>query len=318
MLESIFENTNAFDNLLAGDVFIVDRGFRDCINFLKRKGFNVQSPASLKENQKQLTTMEANQSRLVTANRYGVETRNGHFKTIFKIFQKEWNNITLPNLMSDFRVCAALINAYFKSIESKQLEAEEIGRKMLARCKIPNRLSTIVFGNIFQKMLCKFSQVRDFNALPLLTREDLIGIALGWYQIRHARSYCQMHFRTNNDEFLVFECPNDITEKFFANFASTNKKMKKMKLLMVRLNSRFRSNKSHGVFILIDMLVRGDKSVLAYCCECYNGLRTVGCCSHVMSVIYYCLHIKNPGALPNPAGFLNDFFEQQFSSSDEE
>lgn len=61
----------------------------------------------------QLPTSEANRSRLVTANRYGVESRNGHVKTIFKIFQNEWNPAELPHLMADVRICAALINKYF-------------------------------------------------------------------------------------------------------------------------------------------------------------------------------------------------------------
>lgn len=79
-----------------GDVILVDRGFRDCVKYLEEKGFAVRTPASLPKGQNQLPTKEANESRLVTAKRYGVETRNGHIKTIFKIFQKEWNNITLP------------------------------------------------------------------------------------------------------------------------------------------------------------------------------------------------------------------------------
>lgn len=315
VLKSIFENSNAFDHLAPGDVFLVDRGFRDCVEFLEEKGFNVQKPVSMAKNQKQLSTMEANKSRLVTANRYGVETRNGHFKTIFKIFQKEWNNITLPHLMADFRICAALINVYFKRIESKQDLAVPIAEQMLERLETPNELAPIVFSYAFQKNLTEFTQLRDFNELPQLTNTDLIWIALGSYQIRQAKSYCQVHFKANDSEFLVFECPNSLMKKFLAKFQSSGKKLK---LLMVRLNSRFRSKKSHDVFILIDLRGHDGKSVVAYCCECYNGLRTVGCCSHVMCVIWYTLHIKNPGAMPRPAAFLNGYFSDQFSSDSEE
>lgn len=31
----------------------------------------------------------------------------------------------------------------------------------------------------------------------------------------------------------------------------------------------------------------------AYCCSCRHGLRTVGCCGHVMSLIWYTLHIDH-------------------------
>lgn len=315
VLKSIFENTNAFDHLIPGDVFLVDRGFRDCKEFLEESGFNVQTPASLAQNQKQLSTAEANRSRLVTANRYGVETRNGHLKTIFKIFQKEWNDIILPHLMTDLRVCAALINVYFRKIESNRGMAVEIARQMLNRLNTPNELSKVVLSYAFQKNLKAFTQLNNFNQLPQLDKMDLTWIALGSYQIRQAQSYSQVHVEANNGEFVVFECPKEIMEKFLPKFKSTGKKLK---LLMARLNSRFHGKKTRDVFILIDLQGHREAAVVAYCCECYNGLRTVGCCSHVMCVIWYTLHIKTLGAMPRPAAFLNDFFTERFSSESEE
>lgn len=327
VMKSIVEHSNSFENSVEGDVILLDRGFRDCVKFLESKGFDVRTPALVSKkktepNQKtQLSTKEANQTRFVTANRYGVETRNGHFKTIFKIFQKEFPNNALSHIMSDLRVCAALINVYFKTIESNKDMAVEIARKMVDRMEIPNRLSTIVKLNAFQKGLKNFKQFTDFDSLPKLTETDLILIGLGSYQIRQAASYCQMHIKANNNEFVVFACPEAEKAQFLTDF---NSAVKELELLMVRIKSRFRSNKTHDAYVLIDKTckrkskVNEENTVLAYCCSCQSGLRTVGCCSHVMCLIWFTLHIKNRNDMHMPAEFLNNFFIEEFSSEEEE
>ena len=59
------------------DTFIVDRGFRDCVEVLENKyGFQVKMPALLSKNEKQLNTKEANSSRFVTKLRWVVEVIN--------------------------------------------------------------------------------------------------------------------------------------------------------------------------------------------------------------------------------------------------
>ncbi|CAC5402839.1 unnamed protein product [Mytilus coruscus] len=58
------------------DVCIVDRGFRDVVEYLEEQGFSVQMPLYLKKGQKQHTTEEANTSRLVTKVRWIVESVN--------------------------------------------------------------------------------------------------------------------------------------------------------------------------------------------------------------------------------------------------
>jgi hypothetical protein len=48
------------------DIFVVDRGFRDSESLLQDIGIRMEMPAFLQKGQKQLTTEEANSSRLVT------------------------------------------------------------------------------------------------------------------------------------------------------------------------------------------------------------------------------------------------------------
>lgn len=57
----------------AGDILILDRGYRDAIPLLNSKGIIHKMPGMLKPGQKQLTTEEANQTRLVTKIRWKVE-----------------------------------------------------------------------------------------------------------------------------------------------------------------------------------------------------------------------------------------------------
>lgn len=54
------------------DVLVVDRGFRDAVDILKDFGINAQMPHFLNKSQKQHTTEEANESRLVTKVRWVV------------------------------------------------------------------------------------------------------------------------------------------------------------------------------------------------------------------------------------------------------
>ena len=48
------------------DIFVVDRGFRDSVALLKDLGIQAEIPAFMKRGEKQMSTEEANTSRLVT------------------------------------------------------------------------------------------------------------------------------------------------------------------------------------------------------------------------------------------------------------
>jgi hypothetical protein len=74
-----------------GDVFVVDRGFKDSVDFLNELGITTEMPAFLDKGQKQLTTEQSNTSRLVTKIRWVVQSANGRLKS-WKYFDK-----VLPN-----------------------------------------------------------------------------------------------------------------------------------------------------------------------------------------------------------------------------
>ena len=79
------QKVNSFFN--EEDVFIVDRWFRDSVDFMNELGFNIEMPAFL-YNAAQHTSEEANASRIVTKVRWVVEAVNGVIKK-----WKYFNNI---------------------------------------------------------------------------------------------------------------------------------------------------------------------------------------------------------------------------------
>lgn len=309
ILKNVDDQCRVFSMLRRGDILMLDRGFRDCVAHFENQGYEIQMPKLVQSSDKkgQLSTQDANTSRLVTATRYVVETRNGHLKTIFKIFNMVWSSLALPHLMVDIKICCAIINRYRKTFETNKGMAREIAMRMLSRINAENVLSKIVNTNSFTRILKKFELFHEFDDLPSLNGLDLIWIALGKYQIKQAESYCSQHIKDGGGAFNVFVLPDSMC----ASFCAPKYPGYELKLLMMQIKSRFRSQKYYNAFILVNMSGQTENVVLGYCCECYNGLRTVGCCSHVMSLIWFTLYSKDR-LNKNPAGFLDDYFAQDF------
>ncbi|CAF5064481.1 unnamed protein product [Rotaria magnacalcarata] len=62
------------------DTHIVDRGFRDVAEEFQALGYNLKMPGLLSKGDKQLSTIEANESRLITKCRWVVESFHARFK----------------------------------------------------------------------------------------------------------------------------------------------------------------------------------------------------------------------------------------------
>lgn len=323
VIQQIAESSNAFETIGRDDILLLDRGFRDVVPYLKGKGYDVKMPSLVQKNTgtTQLSTLDANNSRLVTATRFVVETRNGHMKTIWKIFNTVWNSIHIPNLMTDFENCAGIVNKYYCTFGTNEGIAQQIGMKMLARVNVENKLWSIVKKPEIQRNLKKFEDFYDVDGLPKVTKIDLIHVALGKYQIRQAASYCQEHFKANNKHFSLFTLPLNLAHCLDPFRTVENPKEKQEKndpvLLLGQIASRFRSKKTYDAYVLVDKKGKGEDSVLGYCCECYVGLRTVGCCSHVMTIIWYSLYIKNSTG-PKPASFLDEYFTDNINDEEVE
>ncbi|EFN70468.1 hypothetical protein EAG_10826, partial [Camponotus floridanus] len=85
ILQRVLENETGLMSILKkGDVFVLDRGFRDVKNFLEDKGFVALMPA-LKGNTKQLSTEDSNSSRCVTKIHWVIECVHGIIGQKYKL-----------------------------------------------------------------------------------------------------------------------------------------------------------------------------------------------------------------------------------------
>ncbi len=110
-IDVLSKNQQDLDNLFRpDDLFVIDRGFRDSINYLESKGYSYRMPCFLGK-RKQHTTSEANLSRLVTKIRWIIESVNSRIKK-WRYFANILNNLNIPYIESDFKNICAIINLF--------------------------------------------------------------------------------------------------------------------------------------------------------------------------------------------------------------
>lgn len=273
-----------FRKLRPGDVVVVDRGFRDVNATLRNCGFVVKTPKGTKNNA--LSRADANESRLATKTRYVVEVRNTHIKNKWKKLSGTNNYQSIPLLKNDFQVCCSFVNAFCCKIVSDRNDWNAVGDLMLAKVNEQNILPDIVR----YLSATSFKLVMNLTLFPKWTYDQLKRISQGTYQIRLSKSYGHSHFKANNNSFPINVCDDiNLLKKYCQNKVLLGPKPL---LLCLNLLSRFESNKRHKAYVLLD-LCNNEYILKAYCCTCRHGRRTVGCCGHVMLLIWYTLHIDH-------------------------
>lgn len=316
IMEIVFQNhsTEMMNVLRKDDIVLVDRGFRDCVSLFTAHGLIVKMPEFVQKDDLtgQLTAKKANKSRLVTASRFVIESRNGHIKTIWHLFDTRLSSYDLVHIMDDYRIGAALINRFWNKIEPNKNDAIDIANRMINLVSTPNDLATIVNSAQFQKEIRHFTQGDEAEQIfPALSKEDLKKISLGSYQIAQMNAYCVEHMRSCEDgAFDFYICPENIGAKYFGDFVRKHGVAEPI-LILAQLGSRFRSKVKYRTFVFVDMSISGPEAVVGYCCECRHGLRTVSCCCHIMTLIGYLAYTRhNLHTLKETAAFLNGLFEE--------
>lgn len=264
--------------LQAGDIIICDRGYRDAVPVLEEIGINCKIPASIQRGENQLTTEEANETRLITKTRWIIEARNGHIKSIFKFFNHTISINHVVHIGDFYRIAGAIINKYKETI-SMNNATPAVARAMRAEAEMPNLVKTRVLQNNLQQIRGRWvhlngNHIQDF---PVLDLEYLRNLTLGVYQIGLAPSYIQDNFEIEGAS--VFEVDERNEEPGF---------------LRCRISSRYRNAVKHQLWIMYipvncDQNVEDNipERISAYYCTCKCGSRTLGCCSHVCSVLWY-------------------------------
>lgn len=302
------ENIPAMRNFEERDVMLVDRGFRDCVEELESYGFIVRIPAHASGN-RQLSTIEANRTRLVTKCRFQVERMNGVFKNTFKIFSMTQETYWIPSVMHDLTIAAALINR-LKLQRPQQIppdeHIDEISRQMLSRLPIPNVLHEELAGEnqkIIVRRKIEFSTPLIF---PKMSMEDLEKISFGIYQINQAKLYAYDHMQVNGGHFKAYTFPEEC-KQYWANIVRSGSTPA---LIMLIIKSRFVKAKEHNSFVAFNSGGSGFNEILGYFCMCKNGLRTLGC-SHIMTILFYFGFAQYNGGVREPSPHLRNVFDRE-------
>lgn len=289
-----------------GDFVLMDRGFRDVLPYLTdTKGFKGYIPGLGK-----LETSQANMTRLITKIRWVIEQVFGRLKKKFKHFSIPAHNSTLENDYDSLLIAFALLNLFHEPIASDG-DDENIAHLMLERFNVENKLKKIVDDNNLSRVTVPYIELQytlvdneENNALlrfPVMDLTDLYYIALGSYQIENARSYYSQHQKEGI--FLVhkFEPP---TRHPTARIKYNQYDIIVQDPLLVKgyMKSRYRGGVKHHIFVLVDRSQSGKECISEYYCTCDSGDRTVGCCSHVMTIIWYLGYAQYQNIqVPNPA-----------------
>ena len=150
-------------------------------------------PELLEEGQRQLTTEQANNSRLVTKTQWIVESRNGHLKSIFK-FLAQVIRIQHVNHIGDYyRIAGAIINRYHEPIHMEGATAELALTLRQRSLNVNVVQARVEENNLLRRrraewVLLDHNQIRDFPVLTLDYLKDLTFIYSG-HTIKAGRTF---------------------------------------------------------------------------------------------------------------------------------
>lgn len=291
------------------DVLILDRGFRDCIEDLELCGYQAYMPASKDETETQLTVQQANDSRKVTMCRWVVETINGRLKNQFRQLRSQNFNVAARHLFDEIKIAGALLNAFGAPLVDHRLANEIIERIPLIDGN-RNRLSEYVITKNLNRrradFQCMNAEVLGMDDFPVLSADDLIIYALGTYQIQQARSYYGEHVKNGTYLIEVYKEPH------LRDFQAID--CNDPWLLRGRIQSRHSSRRIYYVYLLLERAEQGPQAILEHYCSCVVGKRTLGCCSHTMSIVWYMGWGRHQEHLTPPAQFLDTIIRQDIEN----
>lgn len=175
-----------------GDIFIVDRGYRDAVPTFQRMEINVRMPPLLKPGQNQFSAQEANEARIITKTRWIIEARNGYMKNIFKFFSQLIRTSHIPNLNNFLRICGALINRYHPLIRMEGADVV-IAEQILARHQKVNIVQARVEIENFARRQTRWVALtlEHVPLFPRISLHYLRSLTFGTYQVHLSPSYIQ-------------------------------------------------------------------------------------------------------------------------------
>jgi len=249
------------------DCVIYDRGFRDVVKQSTDAGLQVYMPSLLPNGQKQFTAIEANQSRRVTMVRWLVESANGRLKNVFPFFKGTIVGSYSAKIQPFFRIACSILNKFYGPLFHQKDKHERIAHALLARIDMPNLLQGRVeeLGLIRMTKSWEEASATSVPDFPIMSWENLEEFTLGTYQLTISQRYIKYHMK-RDPRFRIYlhrDTP---------------------KIVRAKLESRFSRNCFHTLWVEYDPVKEGISGVCGWYCQCKNGARVVGACSHIVAV----------------------------------
>lgn len=296
--EALEDPTIAMSNILRkGDYFVLDRGFRDVKSYLEDKGFKVLMPA-LKGKRKQLSSEESNYTRFVTKLRWVVEARHGEIGQKFRLLHNKLSNNMLDKADSYCRIGGFLVNKFGQKLNSDSDKVEAIVQRMKNRRGMKNTLQLTIEDQRWERRKSLFQpafsgEILDF---PVLDKNDLELFFTGSYQLKQSISYLAELMEENQspDEIPVYVLRETQT---------------KTKTLRCDIQSRHKNSTKYHCFIKFTPNHNSIDGILEHWCGCANGARTVGCCSHIATMIYFLSFARYQSRIVQPSAQLTHLFD---------
>ena len=190
-----------------GDIFIVNRGYRDVLLLLENLDIRHKMPALLQPSQRQLDTQVANDSRTITKTRWIVETRNGHIKSVFQFFVRAVSMNHVIKIGDIYQIAGVILNKYREPIVMEGATSE-VAKRMLEKSRTPNVIKTRVEIDNLHTRNTRRDQL-NANHVPYFPRLDfnyLMDLTMGIYQLKLAPVYIQVKLqREQAEQFQIYE-----------------------------------------------------------------------------------------------------------------
>ncbi|CAF3356926.1 unnamed protein product [Rotaria sp. Silwood2] len=263
------------------DTHIVDRGFRDVVEEFQALGYDLKMPGLLSKGDKQLSTIDANESRLITKCRWVVESFHARFKK-WRFFSEQIDQSFLLNLGTLSRIIAASLNRYRPIIyDTTSVEHEDMAQRMLSLLKQQSNIETLVSSGqlSLRKNGIKLFELRENFNFPHLDLDFLRNYTCGTYQLKMSEPYAKAHLYENENEFELQMSPDND------------------QLIRCRLHSRHSGNTRYFICIEFDNKDE-DEPIKDHFCQCKGGKRKIGCCAHIATILWYIGYARHIGWTP--------------------
>lgn len=174
------------------------------------------------------------------------------------------------------------------------------------RINTPNRLAELVEQHNYNRRRAQFrvmtAEMEEFSDFPRLDERELFLFSLGVYQIKQARSYYGEHILDNGS--FTIELSNDLTNEHLTELREQENN--DLWMIRGRLQSRHVRARTYYTYIVVDKSLSGRRAIAHYYCTCIIGKRTIGCCSHIMCLIWYMCYARHlQGIVPPAVGLEN-------------